>query len=129
MLARIPPEQLARMEAAMKAHAAGEHTRRVCLTDKDLERPFRPDTDAESHCSHTVVSRTASSMEMHMECKDKGRLGTTADGTFKWQAPTPESMQGTVEMHMSDGSHTMTHRTRLSGKWLGADCGSVKPRS
>jgi len=27
----------------------------------------------------------------------------------------------------ANGTHTMTHRTKLTGKWLGADCGDVKP--
>ncbi|HXQ64245.1 MAG TPA: DUF3617 domain-containing protein [Steroidobacteraceae bacterium] len=130
VLARLSPEQRARMEAAMKAHGGGalgtNGTVRECITEKDLDHPFKADKP-ESHCTHTTASRTATSMEVHMQCKDMGRPGMNAEGTFKWQAPTSESMQGLVEMHMSDGTHTMTHRTKLTGKWLGADCGDVKP--
>jgi hypothetical protein len=133
VLARMPPEQRARMEAAMKARgssdAAGRaSTIRECLTDEDRDRPFKPDS-GDGHCTHTIVSRTATSMEMRMQCKDMAHPGSSSDGTFKWQAPTPESMQGTLEMHLSDGAKTVTHRARITGKWLGADCGTVKPRS
>jgi hypothetical protein len=28
---------------------------------------------------------------------------------------------------MSDGNNTMTSKHTIQGKWLGADCGNVKP--
>jgi hypothetical protein len=131
VLARIPAEQRARMEAAMKAHGnaglGGARPIRQCITDKDLDHPFKPDAERDSHCTHTIVSRTATSMEIHMVCKDVGRTGGAGEGTFKWRAPTPESMQGTFEMHVADGEHSMTHHMKMTGKWLGADCGEVKP--
>jgi hypothetical protein len=130
-LAKLPPERRARMEAALKARAAqgggDARSRRECITREQLEDPFRPDDRPDAHCTHTTVSRSSSAAEIHLLCKDPAHPGTTMNGTFNWQAANSETMSGKIVMNMSDGQHTMTTTVRLSGKWLGADCGSVKP--
>jgi hypothetical protein len=134
VLAKLPPEQRARMEAALKARGApgasgggDPKIRRECITEDQLEDPFRPDDRPDAHCTHTIVSRSSSAAEIHLECTDTSHPGTTMNGTFHWHAPDKETMSGSFVMNMSDGQHTMTTTVQLNGKWLGSDCGSVKP--
>jgi hypothetical protein len=131
VLAKMPPERRARMEAALKTRAAqgggDARSRRECITLEQLKDPFRADDKPDARCTHTIVSRSSSAAEIHLECKDPGHPGTTMNGTFHWQAANSETMSGNIIMNMSDGQHTMTTTVRLSGKWLGADCGAVKP--
>jgi hypothetical protein len=132
MLAKMPPEARARMEAAMQGRGSAgpgaARTYRQCITEQDLEHPFRPEEDKETHCTHKVLSRTATSMAVEMECTSLGKHEGTVHGTFKWRAPTSESMSGTIDMTVTAEGRTMTHQSTITGKWLGTDCGTVKPR-
>jgi Protein of unknown function (DUF3617) len=135
---RLTPEMRARIEAMMAARGGAgggglpglgkDITVKSCITDKDLDHPFEPNGEHRK-CTQTIVSRTATSAEVHVECAASGPSGGTAVGTFKWQATSPESMQGSTEMTFSANGHDMTHKSTITGKWLGADCGDVKPRS
>jgi hypothetical protein len=48
-------------------------------------------------------------------------------GTFRFQALSREAIRGEVSMVLSGGDKPMTSKHTLDGKWLGADCGNVKP--
>jgi uncharacterized protein DUF3617 len=128
----MPPEQRARQAAAQKGRPArsgdgNARSRRECITLEQLEDPFRPDDRPDAHCTHRIVSRSSAAADMHLECKDTRHSGATMNGTFHWQAVNSETMSGNLVMNVADGQHTMTTTVRLSGKWLGADCGRVKP--
>ncbi len=128
LLAKMPPEARARMEAATQGRGGaggGKSTNRQCITDRD--RSFRAD-DERQHCTHKIVSQTPTSMEVAVECASVGDRGASGHGTFKWTAPNPETMKGTVDMTMTQGAQTMTSHVTIAGRWLGADCGDVKPR-
>ena len=134
LLAKMPPETRARMDAAMQARAAGSggshggsSTTRQCMTEKDLERGFRADDDRQ-HCTQKVLSRTRTSMEVAVECTNVGGAGGSGHGTFKWSAPNSETVAGTIDMTLTQSGQSMTTKVKLSGRWLGADCGDVKPR-
>ena len=71
----------------------------------------------------TVVNRTASLIETRVECTGQQRKS----GTFRFQAVSREAIRGDMSMVMSSGDKTMNSKYTLQGKWLGADCGNVKP--
>ncbi len=50
-----------------------------------------------------------------------------ATGNLHIDAMDSETIRGTFNMVMSGGSNTMTVKRTLQGKWLGSDCGDVKP--
>jgi hypothetical protein len=66
-------------------------------------------------------------MEVELDCRNPRDAGTASHGTFKWQATTPESMSGDFDMTTTQHDRTMKTHVKLSGRWLGADCGNVKP--
>jgi uncharacterized protein DUF3617 len=125
-LAQMTPEQRAKMESAMRAAIARNnqsHVSKSCITQRQLEKA--PDF-AEQHdksCKQTVVTRTAAVVETRVECSGPQKRS----GTFRFQALSRETIRGEVSMVLSGGDKTMTSKFTLDGKWLGADCGNVKP--
>jgi hypothetical protein len=127
MLARLPPDRRAKMEAAMaasRARAAAPHTFKQCITKDSLQHGLKVDDSKNGQsCRPTVVSSTASVMDMRLECKSPKQ---TTSGTFHFEAASPKSLAGTITMTIGDGVHTMTVNRIIQGKWLGDDCGGAK---
>jgi hypothetical protein len=44
-------------------------------------------------------------------------------GRFHFEAPNPSTINGTVNLTVNDGAHTMTMNHAMHGKWVSADCG------
>ncbi|MGH6664734.1 MAG: DUF3617 domain-containing protein, partial [Pseudolabrys sp.] len=95
-----------------------------CVTAENLAHGFDLNEKAKGvhQCKPTVVTSTGSVMEVREECAGREKVS----GTFHFEAASPETMNGTIDMTMSDGVHTMTVKRVMHGKWLGADCGGVK---
>jgi hypothetical protein len=123
MMASLPPERRAAMKAAM-ARSSQSHTMQNCVTQKDLDRPFRPMIDHPgTKCSENVVAATSTMEDIRFSCTGKHSM----DGHFQFQAPTPGTMKGQMTMNMGEGAQVMHIKTDISGRWLGASCGSVGP--
>jgi Protein of unknown function (DUF3617) len=127
VLAQMPPERRAKFEAAMAANAnrtSAPHANKQCITENSLQRGLKVDDNKnESGCQQTVVSSTASVMDMRMNCTSPQR---SSSGTFHFETAGPEAVNGTINMTISDGAHSMTIKRVIQGKWLGADCGNLK---
>ncbi len=124
VLANMPPAQRARIQAAM-AHAMGNagkpHLYKYCVTEKSLQRGFNPTEQRPGfECKPTVLSRTASSMDVREECTGPRQH---VSGRFHFEAPNPVSMIGTINMTMSEGGHTMHVKRVMHGQWIAANCG------
>ncbi|MGH6726583.1 MAG: DUF3617 domain-containing protein [Pseudolabrys sp.] len=126
LLARLPPERRAKLQAAMAAsmaRAGAPHASKQCITRQSLQRGIKIDDSGERNCHPTVISSTASVMDMRIECKSAKQA---ASGTIHFQTAGPEAVNGTVHMAIGNGDHRMAMKRVISGKWLGADCGGVK---
>jgi hypothetical protein len=123
-LARMTPEQRAKFQAAMAARTAGAgkpHVYKSCITEKTLRRGFDTgESNAERKCTQTILSSSASAMDGREECTG-GRA--RASGHFHFAASDPVTVDGTVDLTITDGAHTMTMKHVMHGKWVGADCG------
>lgn len=119
----LTPQQRAEIAAQMKARAAKGPRKDVhheCLTQEDLDEPFRPgNDDDDGQCKTSVVSSTRTSQEMRTVCNGKPK----AVIAVKMNVPTPESMNGTVDSTLGEGPDASTVKGKLSGRWLSADCG------
>ncbi len=124
-LANMTPEQRAQMEARMKDSFGGgprATTRKYCVTKEKLEKDSVFGDDRKE-CTRTVLSSSSRSTEVKIQCKEKEM---TSDGTFKFEALTPESVKGTVRMVMTGEGRTMNMNFDFVSKYLGASCGDVK---
>lgn len=123
VLAQMPPDQRAKLEAMMKGQA---NTMKTCVTKDKIEKSeaFR---NAPKSCTYTIVSSTSSKLEMKTECTQNGVKMT---GDFVVEAVDPENVKGSMRMNASGGNtsggnNAMNMNTTFTEKWLGADCGDV----
>ena len=119
----LPPEKRAQIEEAIK-NQTKPHVSKSCLTDEQLKRGFTlGDKESMKSCKRTVLKSTSKVLDMRIEC---GGQRTTV-GDIHYEAVDPATMNATINMTMNDGQKTMTMKNVMHGKWLGADCGDVKP--
>jgi hypothetical protein len=131
VLAAMPPDQQARIRAAMQGAwgaRSGKRSRvkKVCITRKSLEQgPAFGADDFGRSCTRNVRANSKRSWDMQVVCNDQGRRQTI---NVRYEAPRPDTINGTVDIAMSDGNRRMTMQQTMQGRWLGPDCGDVKPR-
>lgn len=129
-LAKMSPEQREKLESAMKGAMAPQHrVDKHCVTQADIDKGFdRMDQMGRGKCTQNVTSSTATLRQGSFTCAGAGGPGSSS-GTYRFEARNPESVVGTWDMTMSNGGNTMKMKSAMQGKWLGADCGDVKPRN
>jgi hypothetical protein len=122
VLARMSPEQRARIEAAMNT----PHTSQVCYTSESFKKPLEFGDRPNASCKRSVTASSVGELDFHVEC-DNGKTKSSGDGHI--QAAGRESIKGEVVMNntASDG-RTTTGKITFSSRWLSSDCGTVKPR-
>jgi hypothetical protein len=126
-LANLTPAQRAQMEARIKEAMSQGAQRRVvkrCVTQQEIDQGFdKLNQMSQGQCTQTITSSSATLREGRLQCTG----ATTASGVYRFEAPSPERVNGSWDMTMSDASHSMKVKNTLQGKWLGADCGNIKP--
>jgi hypothetical protein len=121
-LAKMPPEQRARVEAMMKGTPSTD-VRKECVTKEKLEK-HSAFSNNRGECTRTVVSSTGSKLELKFHCEEKQ---SSSDGTFLMEAVASDNVKGTMHMVMnSNTGHTMNMDFSISSKYLGSACGDVK---
>jgi len=125
-LQKLPPEQRAKFEAAMQAAIARGAQPRVfkeCMTAEKRSRGFNAGSDQSKNCQVTLITNTPSEFESHRECStEDGKQSTSVH----FRVVSSDHVSGTVNALISHGAKTMTVNSTMEGKWLGADCGSIK---
>ncbi len=127
-LASMPPEQRKMMEdmmakkgVQMGAASGGGMAVKVCITPEMAAR-----NDVAQHqqgdCSHTNSPRVGNTMKFAYVCTKPPSRG---EGQVTFTSPEAYSMQmkSTTTIKGKEESMDM----QANGKWLGSDCGSVKP--
>ncbi len=120
-LAKLPPEQRARIEAMMQG-SSGTDVRKECITKEKLERHSAFSNDR-GDCSRTVVNSSGSKLEMKIHCVEKQ---ATTDGTVVLEAVNSDGVKGTMHSVTNANGHAMQMDLTFSSKYLGPACGEVK---
>jgi hypothetical protein len=123
-LAKLTPDQRARMQAAMQAAMTDMNKPRTtqnCMTAEKLQRGFGEKDSA--NCKTTVTTNSSNEFESRQICTDPDG---TRDSLLHMSARGPDHVSGTVKSAMSHGSKSMIFNATMEGKWLSADCGDVK---
>ena len=127
-MAAMPPEQRKQMEAAMAQRgvqmvqpgAGGGMAVRMCMTKEMTERNEVP--MHQSDCKITSQSKSGSTTKMAFSCTNPP---TTGEGEYTLVSPDAYRSKMTMKTVVAGKPETMQMET--AGKWLGADCGTVKP--
>jgi uncharacterized protein DUF3617 len=113
------------MEAAMRNMMA-PHTnvRKSCMTKEKFDQSnFISSDQPGTTCKQTITTNTRSALDGTVSCT--GQRPSTAQVHI--DAPSSTSIKGSVKTSESDQGRTMSVDVAMTGKWLGADCGAVKP--
>ncbi len=126
-LAAMPPEQRKMMEAMMAQNgvgmasgAGGALAIRMCFTKEMVERNELP--AQEGDCKTTVSPRTGNTMKMRFVCTKPPSNG---EGEMTFVSAQAYTSRMTVNTTANGKAEKVTMNS--AGKWLSANCGSVKP--
>jgi hypothetical protein len=126
-MANMPPEQRKKMEEMMAQHGVqmgaggpGGMKVKTCMTKEMVDRNEFP--AQHGSCKTTSQSRSGNTMKMAYTCTNPPSSG---EGQFTIQSPEAYTMKMVVNTTRQGKPETMN--MDASGKWLGADCGSIKP--
>jgi len=125
LLEKLTPEQRARIKDridARKSEPARTTIKEQCLTRKQLDSgiPFSPDRKS---CTRTVLTSTASKVDVRVECLDQG---IKRDGTFQVEALSSGNVKGAVRFSATGGDGAINSTSTFTAKWIGPSCSPTK---
>lgn len=126
-LAAMPPEQRKQMEAMLnksgmslaKPGAGGAMSVKLCMTKEMVERS---DVPMQGDCKVTNQQRSGNTTKVAYTCSNPPSSG---EGTYTYLGPEAYTSKMTVKTAVQGKSETITMDG--GGKWLGSDCGNIKP--
>ena len=127
-LAKMPPDQRAKIEAALKRAGAmtggkpSTTTSKSCIRKEDLAKMI-PNGNRDQSCKITLVSSSRTKQELKMDCEQNGGKQT---GTVVVEALSSESTKFSLQMAADQDGHAMNMSVNGTSKWLGATCTDTK---
>ena len=125
-LAKMTPEQRAKMEAVMGARSGGSPkttSQKVCITREKLDKQ-NAFNDERKNCTRTVVTSSSKKLEIKLQCTEQ--QNTTMSGTIHVEALNSETVKGSVRMATTGGARSMNMNSDFTSRYLGSACGDVK---
>ena len=124
-IAMLPPDQRKAVEEMMAAQGVrlGDKTSSVkaCISKEDAERGEIPQQAGD--CTQQVLERGSNSMKVKFSCTTTPPANGEAMVSF--QSPTAYTSKAVVDTVVIGQPERVN--VDQTGRWLGADCGSVKP--
>lgn len=123
-ISMLPPDQRQAVEEMMKAQNVRlgdkSSTVQACISKEDAERGEIPQQAGD--CTQQVLERGKSSMKVKFACTTTPPANGEAVVTF--QSPTAYTSQAVVDTVVIGQPERVN--VDQTGRWLGAECGSVK---
>jgi len=123
-LARLTPEQRARLEQRMNANSGGSTntvTEKHCVTKEDVEKADFGQGKGE--CSYNVETSTSTHGKGTYSCLVEGMQ---VNGALEITAADSEHINGSTQGNLRGGSSTMNVESTFTSKFLSATCGNRK---
>jgi len=125
---RLSPEARARMAEAMKARGISmpdaNGVTKTCLTKALFESGSWQQLASDAGCTTNFFTRSTTTWKWHSSCTT---LKSESDGETVFSNAERYKTKVTTTSTVSGKAKTSTRM--LEGKWIGADCGDVKPLS
>ena len=139
-MAAMPPDQRKMMEEMMAKQGVGiggagakPNTVRVCISPEQASRGDLPQDDG--RCKRDMLERSGNSMRFKFSCD--GQPPSTGEGSFTFTSD--KAYTGNLKVTSSSGGKGSAGTggggigggsldMQTSGRWVSADCGSLKPR-
>lgn len=124
MRANIPPEALARMRAmGMNMPDNQTYTSQRCMTAADVAEDKPPPMRNSEDCAMTNVSHDAHAFTADMTCSTQRMQG---HGHVSVNFDSAEHYAGSYTFNGTTEGHPQNMTYNFEGRWISADCGSVK---
>lgn len=124
-LAALPPEQRQKIEAMMKSRGvtmgAQGTTAKFCLSKEQAAKPAEPQMAGD--CKQTEMTRSGNTMRYKFACTTPQRV--SGEGQVSYAGDKAYSGQSTMTTQVNGQPQQMG--MGMTGKWLAADCGDIKP--
>lgn len=124
-LAKMPADQRKMMEQMMAKQGVGlsgsANTVKLCISPEQAKNLDLPAGDGK--CQQTVTQRSSNSVKASFVCsgsppsKGEGEMTLKSDTAYTGRSVVDTTVNGKPERMNMD----------VSGKWLSADCGNIKP--
>jgi hypothetical protein len=123
---KIPPAQMEQMKkmGVPVPQADGVIKHKVCISKEMAEREDPYMERQESGCQMKNHQKTGNSYVVDMVCDGPNLKGT---GKVKGTYASNESFNSSYSFKGTAHGQPVDHNSESNGKWLGADCGTVKP--
>lgn len=123
-ISRLPPDQRKQVEDMMAAQGMQlgdkSSTVKACISKEDAERGEIPQQAGD--CTQQVLDRSPSSMKVKFSCTTNPPA--SGEATVNFQSATAYTSTALVDtVVMGQAERVNVDQT---GRWLGADCGSVR---
>lgn len=125
-LKNMPPEQRRQMEAMMKERgidmSGGASGMKLCLNKESLDQGKWQ--GEQGKCKTDILSRTSTQWKWRSVCTDPKAESV---GEANFADPENYTVTSTTTMASAPGGAPRTVKSTVRSKWLGADCGDLKP--
>jgi hypothetical protein len=124
-MANLPPDQLARMQAALKMSAGANGATRICISP-DMAKRATPMVDQSGSCQPATVNRNGDTTSFEFNCTINGAASAgKGESTISGDVITTRT---DITTHASNGAtHVVQNESEM--RYIGPDCGDVKPLS
>ena len=127
LLAKMPPEQRAKIEQSMQARSGKPmtHASKECVTQEDLDQnriiKEEEEKEDELQCTMKVISKSSSKLVIERACP----APPASTSKMMMEAKTPESIVGSLDMTKAESGKV---HVDIKGRWLGASCAGIEDR-
>ncbi|MEP7282321.1 MAG: DUF3617 domain-containing protein [Rubrivivax sp.] len=125
-MATMSPQQRQMVEKMMASQGIGMGAKpsavRVCITPEQAARAEPP---AEPGCTQEVLERSRGLLKLRFECAGP----PVSKGEGEYRIAGPKAYTGHMVVSTQQNGTPQRHEMDQSGRWIGADCGAIKPRS
>jgi hypothetical protein len=122
-MANLPADQRARVEAMIKSRIGNDGAIRICISPEMAKRDT-PLVDKEGRCQPASVQRSGDHLSYEINCTLNGTT-TKGRGEATYSADLISSRNDITVTSAGGGTHAM--QTESEMRFLGNDCGDVKP--
>jgi hypothetical protein len=123
----IPPaqlEKLRKMGIEVPTVRDGAMVMKVCITPEMAQANQTPDMAPQQECKVKSTTHSGTAYSTDLVCNGPNIQG---NGTIKGTITNGERISSTYDFKGTSYGKPVTQHHETDGKWLGANCGNVKP--
>jgi hypothetical protein len=126
---KIPPEQLEKLKqlgiAIPKTESDGSMVQKICISKEMAERePHQISERPDQSCKTENLKQTGNSYSLDLICDGPNMKGK---GNVKGSYDNNENFRSSYDFQGVARNRPVSNHVETTGKWLSADCGTVKP--